>query len=93
MISERVREVLMAAAMSGKKQVTGVYFMGDAVCALGALYEAMPQELQQWPRREVRHCILAGYDITLQDMNRISTLNDAGYDFLTIARKLEDGNG
>jgi hypothetical protein len=92
------RDALIAAGMRGHRQITGVFHAhrDPGECALGVLHLTMHATraeavvCQGWScHGGVSHCEpLARYAISLSEALAITKLNDAGMDFIGIARKL-----
>lgn len=81
-MNDRAREALVAAALSGVKQIKGAFADDDGGrCALGVLIDAWQKDnalpIDEWAE------ISAGDAKLIQDANDILE-----WDFLTIARKI-----
>lgn len=95
-MNDRAREVLVAAALAGHRQIKYfMHFPGDlGDCALGVLHLALHQT-----RKEACDCMSTrgkstrelqeAYALTRKDYGDITEANDdLGWDLLTIARKV-----
>ena len=92
-MNDEAREILVAAALRGHRQVRGKLHDSAAAegeCALGVLHLAA----HQGERNHALACcnggeVLTMYDISHDEMSQILQMNDHdGADFLTIARKV-----
>jgi hypothetical protein len=96
-VNDRAREVLIQAAMNGLRQITGRAFdADDGRCALGALWEALPdkshfamQRVYELDMARDTECPECGKRQYAGEVGLIEHLNDDHrFDFLTIARKM-----
>lgn len=90
-MNDEAREILVAAALRGHRQVRGTLHDSAAAegeCALGVLHLAAHQGERNHALTCTGNEVLAKYDISHDEMSQILKMNDHdGADFLTIARE------
>lgn len=84
-MNERAREALVAAALNGTPQITGMARKGEARCAAGVLQDFIIENCRSISSSKQA---LQFVDMTEAEWDEMVRLNDSGLDFLTIARKL-----
>lgn len=98
-MNDEAREVLVAAALRGHAQAIGFMHhpLDNADCAIGVLHLALHETREaamRCPRAPITGDVLCAdraiqrYELTSADQMEIIRRNDAGQDFLTIARKV-----
>lgn len=95
-MNDKAREVLVAAALRGHKQAAQLHRLHEeADCAIGLLHTAIHGSrlaaVECWHHRSDAGCIIRTqhhFGISEAEGREIRDRNDAGDDFLTIARKV-----
>ena len=99
-MNDAAREVLVAAALSGSRQIIGRYHdqtADDGECAMGVLHLAMHADRAAALQcldgfgavtHECAEKLWARFGMDPAEHIEVATMNNNGHDFLTIARKV-----
>ena len=95
-MNDLAREVLVRAGMDRVSQIKGSYMDGlGGLCAIGVLatyldFKPMTEKIigAGW-----RDAAILKYNLTSEEENQVVRLNDAGVDFIGIARKVGMDHG
>ena len=86
-MNQRAADILIEAGLRGVPQIQGGFRDGDGRCALGVLMDAYMIRYHKhhpFPISEMK----GEYGLGMGEMHQIVEMNDAGVDFIGIARKM-----
>jgi hypothetical protein len=97
-MNDEAREVLVAAALRGHRQITGRthdQHANEGECAMGVLHlrfhETRAEAVRCWLGQAASHPWWGRFRLEAGEIQMIAHRNDNGWDFLTIARKVGTG--
>ena len=87
-MNQRAADILIEAGLRGVPQIQGEYRKGDGRCALGVLLDAYGIKYYKHSAFQCTSEIAEEYGFSPGEMYQVIKMNDAGVDFIGIARKM-----